>query len=175
LDVAANTGITLTESLAMAPAASVSGLYFAHPQASYFAVGKVTKEQVDNYAARKQCDAAACERWLAPVVRADARPGGVFQCTLPDGSALDGTYDEVIAGERIGLELCPPGGDPGGERIVIAMFAVTRDISELEISERWGGPPPSPAQVAARTARWQRLLDQLVEGIEPAATLDPDA
>jgi len=115
------------------------------------------------------------ERWLAPVVLADARPGGVFRCTLPDGSALDGTYDEVIAGERIGLVLRPPGGDPAGERIVIAMFAVTRDISELEISERWGGPPPSPEQVTARTARWQRLLDQLVEGIEPAATLDPDA
>ena len=48
MDVEKHTGITLTESLAMNPAASVSGLYFAHPSSSYFAVGRVTKDQVSN-------------------------------------------------------------------------------------------------------------------------------
>ena len=58
-------GITLTESCAMAPAASVSGLYFAHPQAKYFNVGRIGSDQVDDYARRKQMPAAEVERWLA--------------------------------------------------------------------------------------------------------------
>ncbi|XP_028287137.1 methionine synthase [Parambassis ranga] len=62
------TGISLTESMAMAPAASVSGLYFSNPQASYFAVGKITKEQVEDYARRKEMSVEAVERWLAPVL-----------------------------------------------------------------------------------------------------------
>ncbi len=53
LDVEAATGILLTESFAMLPAASVSGLYFAHPEARYFAVDLITRDQVENYAARK--------------------------------------------------------------------------------------------------------------------------
>lgn len=114
-------------------------------------------------------------RWLAPAVVADARPGGVFRCTLDDGALLDGTYAEVIPGERLAIVLHPPGGEPSGERIEIGMFAVTRDISELEIAERWGGPPPSPEEVTAREARWRGLVDRLVAGIEPSATLDPDA
>ncbi len=71
MDVARNTGIELTESLAMTPAASVSGLYFAHPKSQYFAVGKIDKDQVTDYARRKQCEAMACERWLAPVLAYD--------------------------------------------------------------------------------------------------------
>ena len=62
---AARTGIRLTESLAMDPAASVSGLYFAHPKSTYFGVGKVAKDQVDDYAARKNVDQAAVEKWLS--------------------------------------------------------------------------------------------------------------
>ncbi|XP_038159870.1 methionine synthase [Cyprinodon tularosa] len=62
------TGIGLTESLAMTPAASVSGLYFSHPQASYFAVGKITKEQVEDYASRKEMSTEEVERWLAPIL-----------------------------------------------------------------------------------------------------------
>jgi 5-methyltetrahydrofolate--homocysteine methyltransferase len=50
----------------MYPAASVSGLYFAHPQARYFAVDLVTKDQVENYSARKNIPVAVAERWLAP-------------------------------------------------------------------------------------------------------------
>ncbi|HEX9162082.1 MAG TPA: vitamin B12 dependent-methionine synthase activation domain-containing protein, partial [Thermoanaerobaculia bacterium] len=61
-------GIHLTESCAMTPAASVSGLYFAHPQAKYFAVGKIGRDQVVDYQGRKQMTLAEVERWLAPVL-----------------------------------------------------------------------------------------------------------
>src|SRR5207249_2204714 len=66
LDVEAATGIRLTESYAMWPAASVSGLYFAHPEARYFAVDMITRDQVESYAARKHMSLAEVERWLAP-------------------------------------------------------------------------------------------------------------
>ena len=60
------TGIILTESLAMHPAASVSGLYFAHPQARYFAVDRIDREQVEDYARRKGMTVQEVERWLSP-------------------------------------------------------------------------------------------------------------
>lgn len=59
-------GIELTETFAMAPAASVAGLYFAHPEVRYFAVGKLTRDQVETYARRKGISLAEAERWLAP-------------------------------------------------------------------------------------------------------------
>ena len=68
LDVEKNTGITLTESLAMVPTAAVSGLYFSHPQSHYFGVGKINKEQVEDYARRKNEPFATIERWLGPVL-----------------------------------------------------------------------------------------------------------
>jgi 5-methyltetrahydrofolate--homocysteine methyltransferase len=66
LDVENNTGMRLTESCAMWPGASVSGLYFAHPESKYFAVGKIGRDQVDDYHRRKQMDLPAVERWLGP-------------------------------------------------------------------------------------------------------------
>ena len=60
------TAITLTDSFAMMPTAAVSGFYFSHPQSQYFAVGKIDKDQVADYAARKGWDVAKAERWLAP-------------------------------------------------------------------------------------------------------------
>ena len=63
---AGRSGVFLTEHYAMFPAASVSGWYFAHPQAQYFAVGKVDQDQVESYTARKDQDLAVSERWLAP-------------------------------------------------------------------------------------------------------------
>jgi len=66
LDVEKNTYITLTESFAMYPAASVSGLYFAHPQAKYFSVGKIGKDQVENYATRKGMSIEDVSKWLRP-------------------------------------------------------------------------------------------------------------
>ncbi len=65
LEVERHTGITLTESFAMEPAASVSGFYFAHPQSRYFTVGKIARDQVADYARRKGFDLATAERWLA--------------------------------------------------------------------------------------------------------------
>jgi 5-methyltetrahydrofolate--homocysteine methyltransferase len=66
LGVDAATSIRLTESFAMTPAASVCGLYFAHPEATYFAVDLITRDQVENYAARKGMTRSVVERWLAP-------------------------------------------------------------------------------------------------------------
>ena len=68
MDVAAETGIQLTESYAMMPAAAVSGFYFSHPQASYFGTGKIHKDQVENYAKRKNSTIVEVERWLSPVL-----------------------------------------------------------------------------------------------------------
>src|SRR5262249_38332028 len=65
LGVEEATGIQLTESYAMYPAASVSGLYFSHPQARYFAVDMVTRDQVEEYAARKRLPIHIVERWLS--------------------------------------------------------------------------------------------------------------
>ncbi|MCG2635134.1 MAG: methionine synthase [Gammaproteobacteria bacterium] len=66
LDVEANSGIQLTESFAMLPAAAVSGFYFSHPDATYFGLGRIGRDQVADYAARKEMDIAQIERWLAP-------------------------------------------------------------------------------------------------------------
>jgi len=66
LSVEKNAGILLTESFAMLPAAAVSGWYFAHPEAKYFAVGKIGKDQVEDYARRKGMELRTVERWLAP-------------------------------------------------------------------------------------------------------------
>ena len=69
------TGITLTESFAMYPAASVCGLYFAHSGAQYFAVSSIGKDQVDSYAKRKEMKVAEVERWLSPILGYDpAKP-----------------------------------------------------------------------------------------------------
>ena len=66
LDVEKNTGIKLTESFAMWPGSSVSGFYFAHPESRYFSVGKIDRDQVADYAARKGMSVSEVERWLAP-------------------------------------------------------------------------------------------------------------
>ncbi len=66
------TGITLTESLAMYPASSVSGWYFANPESKYFGVGKISKDQVEDYAARKNMEITEVERWLRPVLDYEA-------------------------------------------------------------------------------------------------------
>jgi len=66
LDATVQTGIELTEHLAMSPAASVSGWYFSHPQSRYFSVDRITKDQVEDYARRMGQDVATTERWLSP-------------------------------------------------------------------------------------------------------------
>lgn len=66
LQVEKNIGVTLTESLAMWPAASVSGYYFAHPEAQYFGVGKITQDQLESFAQRKNITLEEAEKWLRP-------------------------------------------------------------------------------------------------------------
>jgi 5-methyltetrahydrofolate--homocysteine methyltransferase len=66
LDATARTGITLTESMAMTPTAAVSGWYFGHPRATYFGVGKIARDQLADYAARKGWTIEEAERWLRP-------------------------------------------------------------------------------------------------------------
>jgi 5-methyltetrahydrofolate--homocysteine methyltransferase len=72
LDAHRHTGVILTESLAMYPASTVSGWYFAHPESKYFGVGKIEKDQVVDYAARKGMPVEEVERWLRPVLEYDA-------------------------------------------------------------------------------------------------------
>jgi 5-methyltetrahydrofolate--homocysteine methyltransferase len=66
IEAPARAGVRLTESFAMLPAAAVSGFYFAHPEAQYFGIGKIGRDQVEDYAARKNMPVAEIERWLAP-------------------------------------------------------------------------------------------------------------
>jgi 5-methyltetrahydrofolate--homocysteine methyltransferase len=86
LDVEQRIGIKLTENYAMWPGASVSGLYFAHPEAKYFGVGKLGRDQVADYGKRKCLGAEEVERWLRPWLDYDpAKPA-------PDGTAGNGTH-----------------------------------------------------------------------------------
>ena len=74
LDASTATGISLTENCAMHPASSVSGLYLNHPESKYFAVGKVARDQIEDYAARKGISTAEAEKWLGPYL--DYTPAG---------------------------------------------------------------------------------------------------
>ena len=66
LEVEEAIGVRLTENFAMDPAASVSGFYFSHPEARYFSVGRIGRDQVESYAGRKGMTVDEVERWLAP-------------------------------------------------------------------------------------------------------------
>ncbi len=66
-------GVQLTESFAMQPGAAVCGLYFSHPQSAYFGVGKIERDQVEDYAKRKGWSVEETERWLAPILNYDPR------------------------------------------------------------------------------------------------------
>jgi 5-methyltetrahydrofolate--homocysteine methyltransferase len=81
LDAEENTGIKLTESCAMWPGASVSGLYFANPESKYFAVGKIGRDQVLDYHRRKQMDLPTVERWLGPYLSYE--PGAIVPAGSP--------------------------------------------------------------------------------------------
>ncbi len=73
-----NTGMLITESFAMWPGSSVSGLYFAHPESRYFSLGKIDRDQVEDYAERKGMSVKEVERWLGPnltMIRRDRHRG----------------------------------------------------------------------------------------------------
>jgi 5-methyltetrahydrofolate--homocysteine methyltransferase len=71
LNAPEETGMALTESYAMTPGAAVSGLYFSHPKSHYFGVGKIDRDQVEDYARRKGWELSTAERWLAPILNYD--------------------------------------------------------------------------------------------------------
>ena len=87
LDVEQNTGIRLTESCAMWPGASVSGLYFAHPESKYFAVGKLGRDQILDYHTRRGLSLPEVERWLGPYLNYE-----------PEGAAAPRTQLEANSG-----------------------------------------------------------------------------
>ena len=72
LDVEDGIGMSLTENFAMRPAASVSGMYFSHPESSYFGLGRIDRDQVADFAERKGWDVKTAERWLSPNLGYDA-------------------------------------------------------------------------------------------------------
>jgi 5-methyltetrahydrofolate--homocysteine methyltransferase len=91
LDAEATAGVILTESFAMWPGSSVSGLYFSHPESYYFGVGKIEHDQVEDYAARKGWSTAEAERWLAPVLNyipAGERPANAAMPMLAPTAAV---------------------------------------------------------------------------------------
>ncbi|HEY2445632.1 MAG TPA: methionine synthase [Rhizomicrobium sp.] len=73
LDAESRAGVKLTESFAMWPASSISGLYFSHPESRYFGIGKIERDQVEDYARRKRWSVKEAERWLAPILNYDPR------------------------------------------------------------------------------------------------------
>jgi 5-methyltetrahydrofolate--homocysteine methyltransferase len=87
LDAERNAGVKLTESFAMWPGSSVSGLYFSHPESYYFGVGKIERDQVEDYAARKGMSVTEIERWLAPILN---------YIPTQDRSAVDRAVQETM-------------------------------------------------------------------------------
>jgi len=73
LDAEQKIGVKLTESYAMWPGSSVSGFYYAHPESRYFGIGKIERDQVEDYARRKQWSIQEAERWLQPLLNYDPR------------------------------------------------------------------------------------------------------
>ncbi len=102
LDVERNAGITLTESYAMLPGAAVSGWYFWHPDAHYFGVGKIERDQVEDYAVRKGMDVATVERWLSPNLNyeraAERRNGGTEPEARSPKATAEGSDAKATAG-----------------------------------------------------------------------------
>jgi len=87
LDAEGRASMRLTESFAMLPAASVSGFYFAHPQACYFGVGRIGRDQAEDYARRRGVDLATAERWLSPILgyEPEGAPAGAARAASPGG------------------------------------------------------------------------------------------
>jgi 5-methyltetrahydrofolate--homocysteine methyltransferase len=100
LDAEATAGVKLTESFAMWPGSSVSGLYFSHPESYYFGVGKIERDQVEDYAARKGWSIAETERWLAPVLNyipAQDLAGNDKMPTLAPGAPVPEPANDVAS------------------------------------------------------------------------------
>ena len=153
LDVEKNTGMRLTESFAMWPGSSVSGLYFAHPEARYFTLGKIDRDQVADYAVRKGMSVAEVERWLGPEPqlrrggvgdlggRAAVRGGEMRATTRPPRCATE----RGLLHERISCVRAPQGLDleQGQRRPVLEDQSPDGRRDPREGAPR--GPTPAPA------------------------------
>ena len=126
-------GLDLTESAAMTPAASVSGLYFAHPQAHYFTVGRVAADQVEGYASRRGWQVSEVERWLGPSLAYEAGTG-VGLATVSCRTAMSGAGHGVVEGSE----------GPSFWNIAAATWSVRFSPSP---QGRWPGWGPSAARV----------------------------
>jgi 5-methyltetrahydrofolate--homocysteine methyltransferase len=104
LDAENTAGVKLTESFAMWPGASVSGLYFSHPESYYFGVGKIERDQVEDYAQRKGWTVGEAERWLAPVL--NYIPAGDVMPTLAPEGPVPVAANDVASQE---MAAHPPG------------------------------------------------------------------
>jgi 5-methyltetrahydrofolate--homocysteine methyltransferase len=93
LDATRATGVELTESFAMWPGSSVSGLYYSHPESHYFGVGKIERDQVEDYAARKGMEVAEIERWLASILNYIPGQSGKPAATAVPSPANDAAAD----------------------------------------------------------------------------------
>src|SRR5262249_26132423 len=99
LDAEKNAGVKLTESFAMWPGSSVSGLYFASAESFYFGVGKIERDQVEDYAARKGMTVAEVERWLAPILNyiPSRAPSAEARAKGPTASAANDAVSSDLA------------------------------------------------------------------------------
>jgi 5-methyltetrahydrofolate--homocysteine methyltransferase len=117
LDAENKSGVQLTESFAMWPGSSVSGLYFSHPESFYFGVGKIERDQVEDYAARKEMSVAETERWLAPILnyiptQDRSAPDRAVRAAMPTlAPTATVPANDVVAKELAAKELAshPPG------------------------------------------------------------------
>jgi hypothetical protein len=132
LDAENTAGVKLTESYAMWPGSSVSGLYFSHPESYYFGVGKIERDQVEDYAQRKGWSVAETERWLAPVLNYIPTNEGMWVCGArgvaeeEGGGGVEADYQahntKVIGSNPIpatrGALLVPQGSSASAKRSV---------------------------------------------------------
>jgi 5-methyltetrahydrofolate--homocysteine methyltransferase len=112
LDAEKTAGVKLTENFAMWPGSSVSGLYFANPESFYFGVGKIERDQVEDYAARKGFSVQEAERWLAPVLNyIPAQDQSAQDRSLREAMPKEPTFSAAPANDIEAKELRshPPG------------------------------------------------------------------
>ena len=159
LDAEKSIGVTLTESFAMWPGSSVSGLYLSHPDSYYFGVAKVERDQAEDYAARKGMSVAEVERWLVPILNYDPASYNVMAAEssqVPpqrlDGVEPRGSSRRVKAEEDADQRRKPDSDKNGVDR------HQRRPAGEL--GDKIGGPDTKPDADHAADRRQCRRLDQ---------------
>ena len=165
LDAEKNAGVKLTESFAMWPGSSVSGLYFGHAESFYFGVGKIERDQVEDYAARKGWSVAEAERWLAPVLElhpgaGPVRAGSPRQGGDADPGAVGGRARQRHrlpgnAGASAGLQLRGASGvsEEGGAGVGAALHSPSSLRKQGPIATRAASARPSGPSSQKRKTR----------------------